>query len=63
MELKLDIIEGERRREAFSNPVVSWKYRITTGPRCPGLVSHRNYKSVDAAMNAGERMFKKLCGA
>lgn len=58
--IKVSTTPGERQRGAFSNPVVKWKYRITTGPRCTGMESTRNYKSADLAYSAGVRMAKKL---
>jgi hypothetical protein len=54
------VVEGERRREAFSNPIVKWRFRISTGPRCSGLISHKLYSSVDSAFRAGERMIEKI---
>lgn len=62
MVLKLDVVDSKRLKEAFSYSTITWKYKITTGPRCMGLVSSKDYKSVDSAFNAGNRMIKKLKG-
>jgi hypothetical protein len=60
MELKLTVVEGDRRREAFSTRVMNWRFRITTGPRCSGMISNKLYSSVDSALRAGERMVEKI---
>ena len=49
-----------RKREAFCNPISLWKYKITTGSRCPGVESSKEYKSSEKALEAGNRMVKKL---
>lgn len=58
--LSLKIIEGERTREAGCNPITKWRFKITTGSRCKGIVSSHLYKCPIIATKAGERMIKKL---
>jgi hypothetical protein len=60
MKLKLTTVEAERTRGAFCNPVTKWRYRITTGARCKGLLSQHMYTCPIKACVAGERMIKKL---
>jgi hypothetical protein len=59
---KVMVVDGTRKREAFSNPVINWRYRLFTGPRCPGLNSVQTYKSSAAALAAGNRMANKING-
>ncbi len=63
MKLKLSLVEAERTSGAFCNPITKWRYRISTGSRCKGLISNHKYKCQVSAMAAGERMIKKLEGA
>ena len=58
--LNLQIIEGERTRGAFCNPITKWRFKITTGSRCKGIVSSNLYKCPISATKAGERMIEKL---
>lgn len=62
--ITVNIIDGERQREAFSNPVISWYYSFEFGPRFQNRVkSTRTYKSPDIALVAGERQLKNLLKA
>lgn len=61
-ELKLTTVNAERTRGAFCNPVTKWKFKITTGGRCKGLLSAHSYTCPINAAEAGERMIKKLKG-
>ena len=59
--LTVKLVDGARKREAFSNPVVTWRFKIETGyPRCRGLVSEAEYKTIDGAITAGEKMLKRI---
>jgi hypothetical protein len=58
--IRVTVIEGSRVRRAFHSPVAGWRYRITTGPQCGGLMSCRQYKTDLAAFAAGVRMVEKL---
>jgi hypothetical protein len=59
--LTVNIVEGSRRRELFSNPVVTWKFKISTGyPRCMGVVSEKEYQTIDGAITAGDKMLKRI---
>lgn len=55
-ELNVRVINGERRQAAFHNEVVSWRFYLSTGARCPGIISNRHYKSYELAEAAAERM-------
>ncbi len=59
--LKLNLIESSQpivynRR----NQATGWRYRISTGPQCLGLISQKRYKLTYAARRAGEVMIKRL---
>jgi len=58
--MELFVIDGERKSCAFSSSVISWRFRISTGPRCQGLNSTKTYKSRELAYKAGVRMIKKF---
>lgn len=62
MGLKLTTVEAERTRGAFANPITKWRYKITTGSRCKGLLSSHAYTCPMKAVLAGERMINKLGG-
>ena len=62
--ITVNIENGERRREAFSNPVINWHYSFEFGPRYQNRVkSLKTYNSPDAALKAGERQLKNLLKA
>jgi len=48
------------REGGYFPRVTSYRYRISTGPRCTGLISARKYTTSHKAYEAGERMIKKL---
>lgn len=55
------VVDGDRKREAFSSPVVSWHFGIKYGPRVENIVmSRKKYTSRDAALRAGERQLSVL---
>lgn len=58
--VKITAIDHERTRGFCSNPVSSYKFKITFGSRCHGVVSNNSYKHSWLAMEAGERMLKKM---
>ena len=60
MDFKLSTVEAERTKGAFSNPITKWHFKISTGSRCKGLVSTQKYTCPIRAVEAGERMLKKL---
>ena len=60
MKLKMSVVEAERTRGAFSNPVTKWSFKITTGARCKGLFSGHKYSCPIRAAVAGEKMMEKL---
>ena len=62
MSLDVKVVGSSRKRGFGCNPVIKWKYMITTGPRCAGLESRREYDSGALAYDAGLRMTKKLKG-
>jgi hypothetical protein len=62
MKLKLYVVEAERTRGAGCNPITKWRYKISTGSRCKGLISSHKYNCQVSAMAAGERMIIKLEG-
>ena len=62
-ELKLTTVAaGEHQAVRFSPVVRKWRYKITTGSRCRGLLSQHMYTCPVNAAIAGERMLKKLKG-
>ncbi len=58
--LKVSVISAKRQQRGFCTLVVSWKYRLTTGPRCGGVEAVKDYPSRAKAADAGERMARKL---
>lgn len=58
-DIKVYTVESERTEGLFSY-ATKWKYMIKTGSRCNGLLSIKQYKSYESALNAGERMATKL---
>lgn len=58
--MSVRVINGTRQARAFYNEVVSWRFQITTGARCPGILSSREYASYELAEAAGARMLKAL---
>jgi hypothetical protein len=63
MKIRLYVVEAERTRGVGCNPITAWRFKITTGGRCKGLLSNHKYKCRVSARAAGERMRKKLEGA
>ena len=60
MEINITSVASERKHGTFDNRVISWKFKLTTGVRCSGVLSSKNYPSAEKAMDAGIRMAKKL---
>jgi hypothetical protein len=58
-DIKVYTVDGERTEGYFSD-VISWKYMIITGSRCHGMISRKSYKTRVNALDAGDRMVKKL---
>lgn len=58
--MKLSICNGKPERGTFCNALVSWRFKITTGARCSGVISSKSYRSPDLAYRAGERMMERL---
>lgn len=58
--MKVQVVPGERKQSAFSNPVINYKFIIFFGKNCPGLLSNRNYKTSILALDAGQRFCKKI---
>jgi hypothetical protein len=54
--MRFDVVEGDRQREAFSNPVVSYRVAIFTSSRCSGFYSNKRYASYSSALKACERI-------
>lgn len=54
------IVDGDRERGAFSNPVVNYQLFIKTSVRCSGFLSNQRYKSYDVAIKAVERIEQAL---
>lgn len=55
------VYDGERKPQAFSNPVVKWGYELSWGNRMTQrLRSYREYNTVDGAYRAGLRAKKSL---
>lgn len=59
----VDVVVGKREASGFSSSVVSWRFRIRSSPRCSGVVSSGEYKSIDGAFAAGERFQASLLRA
>lgn len=65
-DFSVQVITGERSKKAFHNDVVSWKFQISTGARCPGVTASSSYSSYELAAAAGERMrasLKRVCSS
>ena len=58
---KMYAVDGDRTGGYFPR-VNSYRFKITTGPRCAGMVSEKSYATRIKAFNAGERMLIKLKG-
>ena len=64
MAIKVKVVDGERKREAFSNPVVGWRFSFEFGPRYENqVVSRKQYSSPDGAHKAGKRQLARLIKA
>ena len=58
--MELRVIEGERKQNAFCNPVVKWRYKIAINNRSSWLISEGMYLTRIKAEKAGLRIIKKL---
>jgi len=58
--MKVRVIDGDRKREIFSNPVINYKLAIYLNSRCLGFVSEQKYKNIDSAYKAKTRVEKIL---
>jgi hypothetical protein len=57
--MRVFTIAGDREGGYFPK-ILNYKYKISTGSRCGGLVSGSSYKTEEKALSAGERMLNKL---